>query len=153
MLKALTSWFLKLVDDPGPQNPLEIKDCQLAIGALLVRLATIDREMSETRRSKLHAVLKSSFALDDLSTNQLIDAATAADRNAIDLYHFTRKLNSVLDDENRRRVVKMMWEVVQLDRRVSEYENNVIWRVADLLGVPSRQRIALRQQTAADEAA
>ena len=42
----------------------------------------------------------------------------------------------------------MMWEIVYADGRVTEFEDNLIWRVADLLGVSSRERIALRQRVA-----
>jgi uncharacterized tellurite resistance protein B-like protein len=47
----------------------------------------------------------------------------------------------------------MMWEVVYVDESVNEFESNIIWRAADLLGVSSRQRIELRQRIAADRAA
>lgn len=94
--------------------------------------------MSEARREKLHAVIKSCFGLDDLTTEQLIRDATAADRSAVDLYHFTRRLNGVVDSEGRQRLVKMMWQVVCVDERVSEFKSNIIWRTADLLGVSSR---------------
>ena len=107
----------------------------------------------EARREKLHAVLKSCFGLDDLTTVQLINDAAAADRSAVDLYHFTRQLNDVLDDEGRQRIVKMMWQVTYVDERVNEFESNIIWRAADLLGVSSRQRIELRQRVAVDSAA
>jgi uncharacterized tellurite resistance protein B-like protein len=43
----------------------------------------------------------------------------------------------------------MMWEIVYVDGTMKESENNIIWRAADLLSVPSRQRIELRQQIAA----
>jgi uncharacterized tellurite resistance protein B-like protein len=109
--------------------------------------------MSKARREKLHAVLKSCFGLDDLATAQLIRAAAAADRSAVDLYHFTCRLNNVLDNEGRQRIVKMMWQVVYVDERANEFESNIIWRTADLLGVSSRQRIELRQRVAADRAA
>ena len=116
-------------------------------------MATVDSEMSEARRRKLHAVLKSSFGLDDVTTDRLIDDAAAADRSAIDLYHFTRQLNDALDDEGRRQIVKMMWEIIYVDGSVNEFESNIIWRAADLLGVSSRQRIELRRRIAADKAA
>jgi uncharacterized tellurite resistance protein B-like protein len=109
--------------------------------------------MSDARRGKLHAVLKASFGLDDLTTVKLIDDAAAADRSAIDLYNFTRQLNDVLDDHGRRQIVKMMWEVIYVDGSMNEFENNIIWRAADLLGVSSRQRIELRQRIAAGRAA
>src|SRR5262245_22008919 len=108
--------------------------------------------MSEAMLARLHAVLKSNFALDDVATARLIDAAAVADRGAIDLYHFTRQLNDALDDEGRRRVIRMMWEIVLVDRTASEFASNIVWRAADLLAVPPRERIALRQRIAAESA-
>ena len=44
----------------------------------------------------------------------------------------------------------MMWEIVFVDGRVNEFEDNLMWRAADLLGVSSRDRIALRRQVASE---
>ena len=82
-----------------------------------------------------------------------MEDSAAVDRKAIDLYHFTRELNEVLDDKGRRQTVRMMWEIVYADGHANEFEANIIWRAADLLGVSSRQRVELRQQIAADSAA
>ena len=152
MFGSLKTYVSSLVEDARLRNGSENKDCWIATAALLIRVATVDSEMSEARRGKLHAVLKSSFGLDDRTTAQLIDDAAAADRSAIDLYHFTRQLNDV-DDEGRRRIVKMMWEIIYVDGSVNEFESNIIWRASDLLGVSSRQRIELRRRIAADSAA
>jgi uncharacterized tellurite resistance protein B-like protein len=108
-------------------------------------VATVRNEMSEDRRKKLYALLKSAFDLDDLTTSQLIEESAAVDRDAIDLYHFTRKLSETLDDEGRYKTVRMMWEIAYADGKPNEFEANIIWRAADLLGVSSRQRVALRQ--------
>jgi len=145
MIGSLRTLISNLVDDARLQDQFRNMDCRLATAALLIRVATVQSEMSEARRRKLHAVLRAGFGLGDLTTAQLIEDAVAADRSAIDLYHFTRQLNDVLDDEGRRRVVKMMWEVAYVDESINEVASNIIWRVADLLGVPSRQRIELRQ--------
>ena len=143
----------KLVEDPRLPGQFERRNGQLTAAALLIRVVTVDSEMSEARLDKLHAVLKSRFDLDDLATVKLIEHADAAARRAIDLYHFTRQLNAVLDEEGRRRLVEMMWEIIFADRSASESENNIVWRAADLLGVPSRQRIDLRRRIAAERAA
>src|SRR5262245_181418 len=152
MFALLKNFVASLVDDARLQE-FEDKDCQLATAALLTRTATVDSDMSEARREKLHAVLKSRFGLDDLATAQLIRDAAAADRSAVDLYHFTRRLNNVLDNEGRQRIVKMMWQIVYADERANEFESNITWRTADLLGVSSRQRIELRHRVLADRAA
>jgi len=152
MFGSLKALIASVADDARRPDQFATGKCRLATAALLIRVATVDGEMSEAKRAKLHAVLRSGFELDDLATARLIDDAAAADRSAIDLYHFTRQLNDALDDEGRRRVIKMMWEVIFVDRTVNEFANNIVWRAADLLGVPSRQRIALRQLIAADSA-
>ena len=76
---------------------------------------------------------------------------TVADRDAIDLYRFTSLLNRSLDEAGRLRIVEMMWEIVYADRRVTELEDNLIWRAADLLGISSRERIELRQRVTSRE--
>jgi uncharacterized tellurite resistance protein B-like protein len=43
----------------------------------------------------------------------------------------------------------MMWEVVHAGERIGDFEQNFVWRAADLLGVSSRERIELRRRIAA----
>jgi uncharacterized tellurite resistance protein B-like protein len=40
----------------------------------------------------------------------------------------------------------MMWELVYADGRVSEFEENVVWRAADLLAVSARDRMELKRR-------
>ena len=61
-------------------------------------------------------MLQSRYGFDDAASAQLIVDAEAIAENAIDLYRFTRPLNEALDDEGRRRIVQMMWEVVARDQ-------------------------------------
>jgi uncharacterized tellurite resistance protein B-like protein len=78
----------------------------------------------------------------------LVVEATEAEHEAIDLYHFTSLINRSLDEDGRRRVVEMMWEIVYADGRASEFESNLVWRAADLLGISSRERIELGRRVA-----
>ena len=82
----------------------------------------------------------------------MIEKGAEADREAVDLYHFTRRISASLDDEGRRSIVEMMWEIIYADGAVSGSEDNIVWRVADLLAVSSRQRIELRRRVAAGRA-
>jgi uncharacterized tellurite resistance protein B-like protein len=145
--------FRKFLSDctAGDKHPsrFEDNDYRLAASALLVHAAAIDGEISQVGRDKLHAVIKRQFDLDQEATDELVVEATAAEQQAVDLYHFTSLINRALDETGRRRVVEMMWEIVYADGRVTEFEDNLLWRAADLLGVSSRERIALRQQVAA----
>jgi uncharacterized tellurite resistance protein B-like protein len=134
----------------GEKHPSQVadNDYRLAAVALLVHAAAIDGDMSQRERDKLHAVVKSRFALDDALADELINKATVAEHESVDLYHFTSLLNRVLDEEGRAKVVEMMWEIVYAGGRRDELEDNLLWRAADLLGVSPRERIELRQRIA-----
>jgi uncharacterized tellurite resistance protein B-like protein len=141
--------FLSEVSE-GDKHPAHFahNDYRLAAAALLVHAAAIDGDVSDAEREKLHTVIKRQFTLDEATTDELVAEATEAEHEAIDLYHFTSLINRSLDEEGRRRVVEMMWEIAYADGDVDEFERNLIWRAADLLGVSSRERIELGQRVA-----
>ncbi len=96
---------------------------------------------------------KAQFSLNSAATDALIAEASADDREAVDFYHFTSLIMRTLDEAGRLRIVEMLWEMVYADRKVTEFEANVMWRVGDLLAVSSRDRIALRERVAAAQGA
>jgi uncharacterized tellurite resistance protein B-like protein len=149
MFGSIKAFISDFVGEASRRGAFEQRDRLITIAALLVRIATVHCEMSQTRRAKLHDILRSCYGLDDITATELTLEADAIARAAVDLYRFTRRLNDVLDDGERRRVVQMMWEIVYADRGVNEFEENIIWRASDLLGVSTRQRVELRQRIAA----
>ena len=126
---------------------------RLAATALLVHVISIDGEPSEAEKRKLHSLIESRFGLDPGTADQLIASATLVEGDAVDLYHFTSVIMRSVDEEGRLRIVEMMWELVYADGEVSEFEDNVVWRAADLLGVASRDRIELKHRVAAQRPA
>jgi uncharacterized tellurite resistance protein B-like protein len=149
MFGSIKSFISNLVEGADQRNDVEGRDRLIAVTALLLRVATVHHDLTERRRIKLAAILRSYYELGEIAASRLISDAEAVARTAVDLYRFTRKLNETLDDEGRRRVVQMMWELVYADRGVNEFEENIIWRASDLLGVSTRQRVELRQRIAA----
>jgi len=149
MLADLRQFLAELTGGAKPQDTFADNDYRRAAAALLVHIATLDGDLTPVKRDKLHAILEAQFALDPAATGALIAAAAADDREAVDFYHFTSLLMRTLNEAGRLRVVEMLWEMVYLDGKVSEFEANVMWRVADLLAVSPRDRIALRERVAA----
>ena len=148
MFESFRNFVTEFVDGGKHPSQFADNDYRLAATALLVHAAAIDGDMSKRERDTLRAVVKRRFALDDARADELIDKATAAEHESVDLYHFTSLLNRVLDEEGRAKVVEMMWEIVYADGIRDELEDNLLWRAADLLGVSPRERIELRQRIA-----
>src|SRR6476619_4493684 len=126
---------------------------RLAATALLIHVISLDGEPSPVEKRKLHSLLESHFGLDPGTADQLIASATLVEGEAVDLYHFTSVIMRSVDEKGRLRIIEMMWELVYADGQVSEFEDNVVWRAADLLGISSRDRIDLKHQVAERQSA
>ena len=144
MFQALRNLLTEMTEGGDPRA-FEANNERLAAAALLVHAAAVDGAFAETERHVLRTSLKSKFDLDDEAADDLIEQAVVADREAVDLYRFTSLLLHELDHDARKRLIGMMWSVVYADGQLSEFEDNLIWRAADLLGISSRDRLALRE--------
>ncbi|MDB5606406.1 MAG: hypothetical protein JWP25_3306 [Bradyrhizobium sp.] len=154
MLDGLRQFIADVVSTTAHQDrAFDDTGYRLAATALLIHVISIDGEPSEIEKRKLHGLIESRFGLDPGTADQLIASATLVEGEAVDLYHFTSVIMRSVNEEGRLRIVEMMWELVYADGQVSEFEDNVVWRAADLLGVPSRDRIDLKHRIAARQPA
>lgn len=139
MFEALTRLFGK------PEAPANLHDPKLAVAALLVHLAAVDGSMQEAERQAIRGALMDHYDLDETAVDKLIRDAAKRDAEAVDFYKFTSGLNQ-LDMDDRIEIIRMMWTVVFADRKNHELEDNMVWRIAELIGVSSRDRTILRNQ-------
>jgi uncharacterized tellurite resistance protein B-like protein len=153
MLDGLRQFIADVVTSNQSTRNFDDKGYRLAATALLIHVVSLDGSPSEVEKRKLHSLIESHFRLDRGSADRLIAAATQVKGEAVDLYHFTSVIMREVDDAGRLRIVEMMWELVYADGEVSEFEDNVVWRAADLLGVSSRDRIELKHRVAASRGA
>ncbi|ABD85633.1 TerB family tellurite resistance protein [Rhodopseudomonas palustris] len=154
MLSRLRQFIADVVA-PETEDDLAFDDTgyRLAATALLIHVISLDGEPSDVERRKLHELLETRFGLDPGTTARLIKSATLAEGDAVDLYRFTSVIMRTVNEEGRLRIIEMMWELVYADANVTEFEENVVWRAADLLAVSARDRINLKRQVAKNQVA
>jgi uncharacterized tellurite resistance protein B-like protein len=150
MLDGLRQFIADVVSPGAAQGrTFDENDYRLAATALLVHVISLDGEPSAQEQRKLHSLIESHFGLDRGTADRLIASATRVEGDAVDLYHFTSVIMRQVDDAGRLKIVEMMWEMVYADGAVTEFEDNVVWRAADLLAVSSRDRVELKHRVAA----
>jgi uncharacterized tellurite resistance protein B-like protein len=150
MLDGLRQFIADVVS-PHAREARDFDDrgYRLAATALLIHVISLDGEPTAAETNKLHSLIESSFGLDRGAADHLIASATLAEGDAVDLYQFTSVILRQVDEAGRLRIIEMMWELVYADGQVSEFEDNVVWRAADLLGISARDRIDLKHRVAA----
>lgn len=141
MFEALTRLFNK------PEASTSISDPKLAVAALLVHLAAVDGQVKDEERKAIKGALQDHYDLDETAVDRLVKEASLRDAESVDFYKFTSALSS-LETEDRIEIIRMMWTVVYSDKDNHELEDNMVWRIAELIGVSARDRTTLRAQMA-----
>lgn len=145
MFNALKDFLTDLAGGAPRERGFEASDYRLAAAALLVHIASIDGEFDSKERERLQSIVETRFGLDRAAARELILHAAESERDAVDLFRFTSVLKRTLDEEGRRQVIAMLWDMAYVDGSIHEFEENVVWRVAELLGVSTRDRVNLRK--------
>jgi uncharacterized tellurite resistance protein B-like protein len=145
MFDALQRLFGRAETVSAPNDP------KLAVAALLVHLSAVDGTTTSGERDAMRGVLQDHYGLNETEVDRLIAEATQRDAESVDFYRFTSALAS-LDEGEKIEIVRLMWQVVFADRKNHELEDNMVWRIAELIGVSARDRTVLRNQMARGEA-
>ncbi len=149
MLQRLKTMIDHIVEPQKDARALPVSDYRLAAAALLVHATLIDGKAENCERDKLRQLLCEHFGLKEQDVDEFIKLAEREESNAIDLYGFTRQLTKELDAEGRMEIIEMLWEIAYSDGVLHDYEQHLIWRVAGLLHVTTRDRVRLRKQVEA----
>jgi uncharacterized tellurite resistance protein B-like protein len=120
-------------------------ELRLAAAALLIHAAYVDGHKDAEESRKLKALLHRRFEIDGAELIAVLGEAEVWERQSVDLYGFTSVLARELDQDGRKRIVEMLWEIVLADGVLHEFESNLVWRASELLGVSTNDRIALRK--------
>ena len=125
------------------------KDLRLAAAALMIETAAMDGDFDAEERTQVALALSDRFALTGDEVQTLMDDARAAAAEASGVYPFTRKVKDGLEAADRAEIVELMWEVALVDGRLDPLEDQLIRRVAGLIGVSDVDRGAARKRAQA----
>jgi uncharacterized tellurite resistance protein B-like protein len=144
LLKSITS-FLNSLGGADDREALGTDEIQLATAALLFHTIAIDGTVSEAEMERLKPFLMSHFSLSEADLNRLLDEAELREREAVGIHRHTSVLRDRLSAEEKRRIIMAMWQLVYADGELTPLEDNFIWRAAELLAVPPRERMELKR--------
>lgn len=137
------------VDAPGPK-PLTADDAEVAIAALLVRVARSDDHYEQTERQRIDSILARRRGLSLQEAAERRHAAELIEAEAPDTVRFTREIKDRIALEDRLGVIAAMWEVAYADDQRDPDEESMIRLVAGLLGVTDRDSALMRQKILQD---
>lgn len=149
--KSIGQFFEDLLNGQAAGRRLEDHDLRLASAALLVHTMTIDGKVKESETALLKRLLSEKFGLSPEALHDLMIAAERREREAVDLYGFTALIKTKTTMEERLGVIEMMWRLAFADGEIDAFEENLVWRAAELLGVEARDRLLLKKMVQTEQ--
>jgi len=106
---------------------------KIAVVALLISTAKYDGNFDDSEKLEIQKLIESYFSLSSQKTDDLFKAAEKLESEANDLHQFTRSLNEVLNEEEKLKIMELIWKIVMADGVIDNYEENLVRRLSGLL--------------------
>ncbi len=131
------SLIRRLSREPGapPLADAAFERRQLAVAALLVEAAHIDRHAGHDERGAVARLLREHFGLSDDDAHRLVEQAEERYASSLDDWIFARAVRDGFDEAERVEVLRMLWEVVYSDGRLAGFELDLLQRMCTALGI------------------
>ena len=131
--------------EDGVETSSLLIDKKLCAAALMVHVIVADGKITTDEEVKLLAVLETHYEMTAEQAAELATQAKQAQSESVDLYSFTSVLKAQMSETERMGLVEDLWEMVYADGKLHEFEDNIVWRVAELVGINSDRRMALKR--------
>ena len=113
---------------------------RMATATLMIDVARADHVFDESEFDRVLKLVTSHFELDAEQAAELVVAASEKAEDLISAHEITTVLHKHLDDEEKARIVSLLWDIAYADGRLDKYEDSLVLKISDLLHV-SRGRV------------
>jgi uncharacterized tellurite resistance protein B-like protein len=132
--------------EPAPEQ------LRLAVAALLVEMVRADFNRCDQQDHASCRLLADYFGITEADAALLVREAEAAVDRSVSLRDFTAPLHQALAEPEKQRVILMLWRVALADRQLDRHEEHLVTKLAELLYVPRRDVLRLRDLAQSERA-
>lgn len=144
-ISAMFEAFLRRLLAPSPDR-LPEPDADLALAALLVRLARADGDYAAVEVARIDKVLAARHNLGPDAAADLRAKAEVLEQEAPDTVRFTRAIKDATALEDRAELMQALWSVALADNSRDAAEDQLLRLVANLLGLTDQESALARQR-------
>ena len=138
-------------DLPADNKRKRPHDIRMATCALLLEMAKIDDQFSESERENIIRILKNNYNLPDDDVTALMEATEEGLKESIDLWRFTTLINKNYSIEEKIQIIEMVWKIAYADGRLEKHEDYLVHKMANLLRLDHKQLIEAKLKIIHDE--
>ena len=142
MLTKIKDFFnnnasLKAGDDSkGRETKIQVAAC-----ALLVEMASIDNEFSETEEQGIVAILEKEFGLAEVMAKEVMELAGLELKESVDVWQFTSLINKNYSPDEKIELIELVWKVVYADGHLDKHEDYLVKKLSRMLNLSHKEMI------------
>ena len=103
------------------------------LSGLMIEAANTDGEVTQEELNKISHSLINVFKEDPKVVEISLTKAFENRDNSKSLHYYTSKLNKSYSNENKIKLIEVLWEIILADNEIHDFETNLIRRLAGLL--------------------
>ena len=108
---------------------------RLATAVLMADVANADDNFDEDEFDRVLTLCQSHFHLAPNDAAELVNRATEEADDLVSLHSFTDVLHETLSEDEKARVIQLLWAVAYADGNLDKYEDSLVLKISDLLHV------------------
>lgn len=135
MFHHIKSILQKFTEPQKTGEPDRDRALQVATAILLTEVMCADHELHEQEKNTILHILQQQFMLNDKQAIDLLSYAEEKNKEVVSLHAYTSRINQLLDNAERVKLIENMWRVIHADGEIDKYEEHLIRRIAELLYV------------------
>ncbi|MGY2053003.1 tellurite resistance TerB family protein [Methylobacterium sp. JK268] len=144
LIPRLLAYAADMFGAPPPRAGPAVSEEHLAAVALLVHVARVDGTLAGIERERLARLLVGRFAETPAEAEALIARAIDVDDATRDVADLVAQIGRDLPETERRSLLGMAWAVAAADGTVHEFEDDLVWRLGQLLRFDEAEIAAAR---------
>ena len=113
---------------------------RLATAVLMIDVARADHVFDEREFDRVLKLIEAHFDVTPEQAAELVNIAGEKAEELVSVHEFTQLLHEHLSEEEKARIIGLLWQIAYADGQLDKYENSLVLKISDLLYV-SRGRV------------
>ena len=112
---------------------------------LMIEIALIDGDLDKTELSIIQDRVKK-ITNTDSEISTIVTKIIKESKNSVSFYPSIRKINETYSSEEKNELMKILWKLVSADSVIDAYEENLYFRIAELLKIKRSSANQIKQE-------
>jgi uncharacterized tellurite resistance protein B-like protein len=140
-MKSALKRFLENILPPEVAVETDDEALNFATALLLFEVAKADYNLDNAEWLSMKKSLVEVLSINTETADKLLTTAQTHSETHTSLQPFTRLINDEFDVEQKKKLMKAMWEIAYADGKLDKYEEHYLRKVSELLYIPHSQFI------------